>query len=151
MKQIPIRVVSEGTASELAQEAAALQWLADSARTATERNFSEHMNLISRKVALFGVPGFEVIQYDEWASQCEHEFVTGTLSSVSYDDFKLIGSNGNRVMFKTIETVIAADGQKNENGIEVILEKEDDDVWRLIQERLLPPEEVKHDGLKKVN
>jgi ketosteroid isomerase-like protein len=50
-------------------------------------------------------------------------------------------------MFKTFETVEATDGTINAQGIEILLEKEDDGQWRLVQERILPADEAKHDGL----
>jgi ketosteroid isomerase-like protein len=50
-------------------------------------------------------------------------------------------------MFKTVETIKTNEGKSHENGLEVVLEKEDDGKWRVRQERILPPEEVEHDKL----
>ena len=44
------------------------------ASTANDLNLNEHMNLISKEVSVFGVPGFEVIGYQDWFNQCQHEF-----------------------------------------------------------------------------
>ncbi len=151
MKQTPIRIDPQYAAAQPADEATAKQWLTDSARTATEHDHQAHMNLISRQVGLFGVPGFEVIGFDEWNSQCEKEFADATLSSVEYQGLKMLGRKGNRIMFRTLETVTASDGKVNENGIEVIIEQESDGVWRLIQERILSAEEVRQDRLKRSN
>ncbi len=66
----------------------AREWPKASARTANEKDFAAHMNLISRRVQVFGVPGMEVIGYDDWAKQCRHEFATGVLKNVAYTGMK---------------------------------------------------------------
>ena len=128
-------------------EAIAKQWLADAANTATNKYFDAHMDLISRKVSLQGVPGFENIGYEDWARQCKHEFDNDVLKSVRYDGFKMIVDTETRIMFKTFETVEGTDGTINGQGIEVLLEKEADGKWRLVQERILPEDETAYDGL----
>ena len=125
----------------------AQQWLDDSAQTATANDLTAHMNLISKRVALTGVPGFDSIGYDDWYAQCEHEFTNRLLKSVSYKGLKLIVDSDSRIMFKTYETVIGTDNQINAQGIEVLIEKEADGVWRLTQERVLSAQESAHDQL----
>ena len=44
------------------------------AETANKLDFNAHMNLISKDVSVYGVPGFEVITYKDWFNQCKHEF-----------------------------------------------------------------------------
>lgn len=123
------------------------QWLLEAVRTANSKDYEGHMDLISRRVSLHGVPGFETIGYDDWASQCHHEFQNNLLKSVRYDGFKLVADTPARIMFKTFETVEATDGTINAQGVEMLLEKEEDGKWRLVQERILPPDEVAHDKL----
>ena len=125
----------------------AREWLEASARTANAKDYDAHMNLISRKVQVFGVPGIEVIGYDDWAKQCKHEFESGLLKKVSYDGMKVQVMTPGRVMFKTIETVEASDGTINAQGVEIVLEKETDGKWRVAQELILTREEAEHDGL----
>ncbi|HEY9051994.1 MAG TPA: hypothetical protein VIQ03_10655 [Gammaproteobacteria bacterium] len=123
------------------------QWLENCAKTANALDLSAHMDLISKRVSLTGVPGFESIGYDDWYSQCEHEFGNKLLKRVQYDGFKLIVETETRVMFKTYETVEGSDGTINAQGVEMLLEKENDGVWRLVQERVLSADESKHDRL----
>lgn len=128
-------------------EAAAKQWLEDTSTTAAMKNHTAHMNLISRRVSLQGVPGYENISYDDWAAQTLHEFENNVLKSVSYKGLKLLNSTSTHTMFKTFETVEANDGTINAQGIEILLEKEADGQWRLVQERILPEDEARFDGL----
>lgn len=50
-------------------------------------------------------------------------------------------------MFKTIEHIKARDSAATQHGLEVVLEQESDNVWRVIQERVLTDKEVAHDGV----
>lgn len=111
------------------------------------KDLDAHLNLISKKVNLTGVPGFENIGYDDWANQCKHEFDNNLIKQISYAGFKLRVNTDTSIMFKTHETVEASDNSINAQGIEVIIEKEDDNQWRVVQERILPEEKLKHDQL----
>jgi hypothetical protein len=115
------------------------------ASTANELNLDAHMNLVSKDVSVFGVPGFEVIGYDDWYSQCEHEFTDKLLKNVSYQGLSVLAETPDRVMFKSIETVEGSDGSLNTNGIEFIISKESDGNWRVTQERILPEDELDND------
>ena len=125
----------------------AQQWLADAVATARAKDHHAHMDLISQRVNLLGVPGHETIGYEQWSAQCKHEFENNILKSVRYDGLKMIAEKKSRIMFKTYETVEANDGQINAQGVEILLEKEDDNKWRLVQECILPPDETTHDQL----
>jgi hypothetical protein len=127
----------------------AQKWLEASALTATNKQFEEHFNLISKKVRVTGVHGYESISYDDWARQSEQEFKDNVLKSVSYEGFKMLAVNETQVMFKTIETVFANDGTRKAQGVEILLTKEEDSVWRVTQERVLTDAESVHDGLMK--
>lgn len=128
-------------------EVIAKKWLDNASSTATSKDHAAHMNLISRKVSLQGVPGYENIGYDDWSAQTLHEFENNVLKSVSYKGFKPLTATLSHIMFKTFETVEANDGTINAQGVEMLLEKEDDGEWRLVQERILPEDEAAHDGL----
>lgn len=115
------------------------------ASTANELNLDAHMDLVSKEVSVFGVPGFEVIGYDDWYKQCEHEFSNKLLNKVSYAGLNILAETPDRVMFKSIETVEGNDGTANTNGIEFIIRKEADGKWRVSQERILPEDELEND------
>ena len=133
---------------EIEPEQIAQTWLDASAKTATDKDFVAHFNLISKKVRVTGVPGFDDgISYDDWARQSEQEFKDNVLDKVTYDGLKMSAHNDKQVMFKTMESVFANDGTQRSHGVEILLEKEDDDVWRVIQERVMTHDECKHVGL----
>jgi hypothetical protein len=123
------------------------KWLADSARTASAHDYAAHMNLISKKVALTGIPGYEVIDYDSWAAQCKDEFENKLIKSVRYDGLRMVAESPKRIMFRTFETVEATDGKINAQGIEIVIDEEEDGQWRLVQERVLSDDEAGHHNL----
>ena len=120
-------------------------FLEQMAATANKLDLEAHMNMLSKDVSVFGVPGFEVIGYQDWYNQCKHEFENKLLMNVSYQGLNILAQTPDKVMFKSIETVEAADGTVNANGIEFIIQKEDDGIWRVSQERVLPAEELESD------
>ena len=89
----------------------AKQWLRDAAATANSKNHPAHMDLISKRVNLVGVPGYESIGYEQWSAQCRHEFEHHLIKSVRYDGLKMLAPTESRVMFKTFETASATDSR----------------------------------------
>ena len=122
------------------------QWLNEVSRTVAAKDLNAHLDLISRNVKLTGMPGFDLIDYASWANQCQHEFTNNLIRSVAYNGLQVRATTVNRIMFKTLETVTVTDGSRNAQGIEVLLEKEADSKWRVVQERILPEDETRHDG-----
>ena len=128
-------------------EAIAQKWMDASALTASNNDFDAHFNLISKKVRVTGVPGFESISYDDWARAAEKDFKEGILQGVSYEGLKMNAHNDTQVMFKTLETIFVNDGSKKTQGVEILLELEEDGIWRVIQERVMTGDEIRHVGL----
>jgi hypothetical protein len=123
----------------------AQEFLDRMASTANALDLEQHMNLISRDVGVFGVPGFDVIGYDDWYNQCRYEFENRLLKQVSYKGLNVLAETPDRIMFKSIETVVGVDGATSTSGIEFIIGKEDDGQWRVTQERVLPDDELEND------
>lgn len=125
----------------------ALQWIDAVERTARALDHPAHMDLVSRRVRVLGIPGFEAIGYDDWARQCEHEFKDGVFRDVSYTGLRMRAATDRQIMFQTLERVEATDGTVVRRGIEVVLEKEPDGKWRVLQERVMTDGEAVHCGL----
>jgi hypothetical protein len=121
------------------------EFLDHMASTANALDLEQHMNLISRDVGVFGVPGFDVIGYDDWYNQCRYEFENRLLKQVSYKGLNVLAQTPDRIMFKSIETVVGSDDTTSTSGIEFIISKEADDLWRVTQERVLPEDELEND------
>jgi len=113
------------------------QWLTDSTESAGKKDLQVHMGMISKRVSLQGVPGFDNLGYDAWYTQCKHQFENAMIKSISYKGFNLVSATDNQIVFTVFEVVVGADGTLNEQIVEMSLEKEDDDQWRLVLERVL--------------
>lgn len=129
-------------------EQLAQRLLAALVQTAKARDVAAHMGLISPAVNVFGVPGFEVIGYEDWARQCQHEFEQGLLAEVRYEGMRVVSATAHNILFKTVEIVRGSDGTTQRHGVEILIRKEADDVWRIAQERILPEEEMEFDRAK---
>ena len=130
-----------------AAEIIAREWMDASALTATKRDFDGHFSLISKKVRVTGMPGFESISYDDWARASKKDFEDKVLESVSYEGLKMSAHNDKQIMFKTLESIQVNDGTKKTHGVEILLQLEEDAVWRVIQERIMTSDEIRHVGL----
>lgn len=86
------------------------------AETANTLDLDAHMNLISKDVSVFGVPGFDIIGYDDWFNQCKHEFENKLLKQVSYKGLNVLAKTPEKIMFKSLETVEGADLQSFQTG-----------------------------------
>ena len=115
----------------------AIEFLAAMEKTANNLDFEAHMNLVSKDVRVFGMPGFDVINYQGWFDQCQHEFENKVLKSVSYEGLVISEELPDRITFISLETVEGNDGTVNKNSIEFIIQKEDDGQWRVVQETAL--------------
>ena len=113
------------------------QWLTHAADSAGQKDLEGHMGMISKRVSVLGVPGFDNIDYDIWYKQCKHQFENAMLKSIAYKGFNLIRATESQILFTVFEVVVGTDGTVNEQIVEMSLEKEGDDVWRLVQERVL--------------
>jgi len=113
------------------------QWLTDAAESAAQKDLMAHMGMISKRVSVEGVPGFDSIDYDKWYEQCRHQFENSMIKSIAYKGFNLLSASESQILFTVFETVVGTDGTVNEQIVEMSLEKEDDSVWRLVTERVL--------------
>ena len=113
------------------------QWLTQAADSAGQRDLEAHMGMISKRISVQGVPGFDNIDYDVWFKQCRHQFENAMIKSIAYKGFNLVSATETQIVFTVFETVIGADGTLNEQIVEKSLEKEDEDQWRLVLERVL--------------
>ena len=113
------------------------QWLTEAAESAAQKDLNGHMGMISKRVSVQGVPEMDNIDYDMWYGQCKHQFENSMIKSIAYKGFNFVSATETQIDFTVYETVLGTDGTLNEQIVEMSLQKEQDDVWRLVQERVL--------------
>ena len=112
------------------------QWQDAMARTIGERDLPNHMELISKKVEVFGNPSKEHINYAGWYKRRKNEFEKESVVCVSYANTKIKTITLRRIIFNVNESIVGADGRIITLNQDVILEREDDDQWRLVEENI---------------
>lgn len=123
-------------------------WLERFVSTALSRDLAGHMATISPKVLVFGVPGFDTLDYEDWYRQCEHEFPQGLLTGLRYEGVHVRTADDARILFHALEANETADGTVTRQGVEMLLERNaENGDWQLKQLRLLPEDEARHHGL----
>jgi hypothetical protein len=113
------------------------------AHTANAKDHPAHMDLISKQVQVYGVPGFAALGYDDWFKQCQHEFAENILKGVSFECVRIRVERPEQILFVVNEIIEATVGEVIRQTAEMLIGKEHD-TWRLQQERLLGEEETAH-------
>lgn len=131
------------------QSNVATTWLREFAASANAYDHARHMDMISPKVQLFGVPGFDVIGFEDWSRQCKEEFAERAVAEVRFEGLDVVAMTPLKIMFKTREFLTLADGSVIEHPVEMLIEKDADGNWRLTQERVLSEEEAAFDANRK--
>ena len=117
-------------------------WLDKLARTATNGNVDAHLELISQQINIVDTEKKRCLDYSDWAEYCRQRYQTNNPVQVEYGDIRIKTMTPARVKFIATETVEAPD-QVDRRGTEFIIQREDDGIWRAVQERLIPlPESV---------
>jgi len=123
------------------------EWMANSCEALANHDVKGHMALISKEVKVYEVSKHQIIDYNDGTSQVEHEFNNKLIQSVEFRGDHIRVENPGDIMFTTLEVITGSDGQVINNALEVVLKKENDRVWRVIQERIQDEGESRHFGL----
>jgi len=112
-------------------------WLEKLARTATTGNIDAHLELISEKINIVDTERKRSLDYSDWAEYCRRRYLSDHPILVKYRDIRIKTMTPARVKFVATETV-EQPNQIDRRGMEFIIQREDDGIWRAVQERLIP-------------
>lgn len=122
------------------------EWLESFSTSALDYDLAGHMACIAKDVMVFGVAGFDALDYADWYRQCEHEFPQKLIRSLSYSEPLIRAATDERILFKTLETTGTADGGEVAQAVEMLIERREGR-WLLKQLRILPEDEARNDGV----
>jgi len=125
-------------------------WALACCETLERRDLDGHMNLISRQVQVFGLADHDVVDYNFWLKQLQEQFAGGVVTSLSYYLNSVKAESDSLIKFTAMESLTDNAGEKHENPLLVVLAKEEDGVWRVIEEKILDKEEAQAAGLIKL-
>jgi len=122
-------------------------WAIASCETLERRDIEAHMNLISKDVKVYGLANHEYVDYNFWHNQVDEQFSQGLVKSVRYYLHAVRADSDSLILFTAIEYLTDKDGSEHESPLEVALAREEDGVWRVIQEKVLTNDEAQAAGL----
>ncbi|MGD8926418.1 MAG: hypothetical protein PVG20_06195 [Thioalkalispiraceae bacterium] len=111
-------------------------WCLDISQSIKQADLDAHMQLVSSKVKVYGMPSKGVIDYKEWRTRRKFEFKNKSLLAINYRDIKMIGSSSRRLRFTASETMLGNDGKLVILDKNFILELEEDGIWRVVEENV---------------
>ena len=112
------------------------QWQDAMIKTIADKDLSNHMTLISKKVEVFGNPSKEHINYAGWYKRRKNEFEKQNVICISYNNTKIKTITQRRIIFNVNESIVGTDGRIITANLDVILEREDDEQWRLVEQNI---------------
>jgi hypothetical protein len=107
--------------------------MSDSVKNA---DIETHMQHVSRRVKVYGNPSKEVIEYRDWKARRAYEFANGETLALNYQKVRIISSTQRRIRFSTVETTVGKNGKMLELTKNIILEREDENMWRVVEEHI---------------
>ena len=111
-------------------------WCLDMSQSIKQADLDRHMQLVSKKIKVYGMPSKGVIDYKEWRSRRKFEFQNASLIAINYQDIQMIGSSARRLRFSANQTMLGKDGKMVILDKKIILELEEDGIWRVVEENV---------------
>jgi len=121
-----------------------LNWLKRVSESVENRDLETHMGLISKKVRVYGIPNQASLGYQDWYRRRRNEFSNNRLASLSYKNLNIKTISLRRLGFQITEIMQATNGQEIQIKKDILLEQEDDNVWRVVEETIHQWQHIKH-------
>ncbi len=121
---------------EIMSELDIQKWLSNITETIKTKDIKKHMELVSKNVAVYGLPNGKTLNYADWKKRRQSEFKRGLINSIQYNKLSIKNFGLRRLTFKIEEIT---DGSCNELLVvnkEIILEHEQDNQWRVVEETI---------------
>lgn len=113
-----------------------LNWLKRLSDSVKNQDLDTHMALISKKIKVYGIPNQALLGYQDWYRRRRNEFNHNLLASLSYNNLNIKTISLRRLGFQVTETMQATNGQQIKIDKEILLEQEDDNQWRAVEETI---------------
>lgn len=109
-------------------------WLTNITETIRNKDLKKHMDLVSENVVIYGMPNGETLNYADWYGRRKSEFGRGLLKNISYNNLKVKTLGLRRLIFDIEEVMDGTSGDMAIINKTVILEQEQDEQWRVVEE-----------------
>lgn len=112
------------------------KWLSNITNTIHERDLKTHMDLVSENVVIYGMPNGKTLNYADWYNRRKTEFKRGILKSITYNKLQVKNFGLRRLIFSIEEVMDATNGDLAIINKQVVLEQEEDNQWRVVEETI---------------
>lgn len=111
-------------------------WLNALSTSVTNQDIDAHMQLVSKNVHVYGIPGMETLDYQNWQYRRNNEFSKNKLLSLEYKLIRIKNDQLRRLCFQVEEQMMSTDGKAVLISKDILLEREEDDNWRVVEEKI---------------
>ncbi len=112
------------------------KWLSNITETIKTKDIKKHMELVSKNVAVYGLPNGKTLNYADWKKRRQSEFKRGLIDSIQYDKLSIKNFGLRRLTFKIEEITDSSNNALLLVNKEIILEQEQDNQWRVVEETI---------------
>lgn len=112
------------------------KWLSSITETVKERDLQKHMGLVSENVVIYGMPKGNTLNYADWYARRKSEFERGILKDLTYHNLQVKNFGLRRLTFSIEEIMDGTNGDMAVINKQVILEQEQDEQWRVVEEAI---------------
>ena len=112
------------------------KWLSNITETIEAKDLKAHMELVSENVAVYGMPSGKVLNYADWRARRQSEFKRNLLSGITYRNMKVKTFGLRRLIFDIEEIMDGSNGDMAIINKQVVLEEEQDNKWRVVEETI---------------
>lgn len=112
------------------------KWLSNITETVKSKDLHKHMDLISENVMVYGMPSGKTLGYSGWKKRRESEFKRGLIKDLSYDNLQIKNFGLRRLIFSIQEVMNGTNGDIAIINKQVVLEQEQDNHWRVVEETI---------------
>lgn len=112
------------------------KWLSNITETVKAKDLQKHMDLVSENVVIYGMPGGNTLNYADWYNRRKSEFNRSILKDLTYNNLKIKNFGLRRLIFNIEEIMDGNNGDMAIINKQVILEQEQDEQWRVVEETI---------------
>jgi len=111
-------------------------WLQAMSESVKNQDINSHMRLVSKNVHVYGIPGMDILNYKQWLYRRHNEFLHNRLFSLKYKIVRIKTDQQRRLGFEVEEQMMATEGRAYIISKDILLEREQDDNWRVVEENI---------------
>lgn len=111
-------------------------WLNALSDSVKNKDINAHMRLVSKSVHVYGIPNMDTLKYQDWLYRRDNEFLNNKLLSLTYKIIRIKNDQLRRLGFEVEEQMAATDGNTVIISKDILLEREEDENWRVVEEKI---------------